>query len=85
MLVFKMLLETVLWQYEKQAAVENLRFRNVKAIIKQMLKSREKPRRAPIQIQYQYSSVYMLLTLRRASPTVRPGILLSLFGWKVDK
>jgi len=50
-----------------------------------MLKSREKPRRAPIQIQYQYSSVYMLLTLRRASPTVRPGILLSLFGWKVDK
>jgi hypothetical protein len=45
-----------------------------------MLKSSENPKRAPTQIQYQYSSVNILLALRRAFPTVGSGTLGSKFG-----
>lgn len=50
--------------------VGNLRFKNVSAAMKRMLKRREYPRSAPMQIQYQYSSTNNPLSLRRVFPTV---------------
>ena len=48
--------------------------------MKQILKSRENPVSAPTQIQYQYPSTNMPLSLRRAFPTVGSGILRLMLG-----
>jgi len=47
-----------------------------------MLKKIEKPSKAPMQIQNQYSSVKKPLDLRSAFPTVGASILESVFGCK---
>jgi len=50
--------------------------------MKRRLKRRENPIKAPMQIQYQYSSVYKPLALRSTFPTVGASILVSVFGLK---
>jgi hypothetical protein len=53
--------------------------------MKRRLKRRENPIKAPMQIQYQYSSVYKPLALRSTFPTVGASILVSVFGCKILK
>ena len=47
-----------------------LRFRKANAAINKVLKRRVNPKSAPMQIQYQYSSVKNPLDSRRTFPTV---------------